>query len=676
MLTTARTLRTLLRPLAAAATAATASFTAAASSMKAAAGPSPPAQGSLEWLGSLCDHSYVNTLDVDPKAAENAPNKTKRPVMSGHYVPVRPTAIADPYLVAYAENFACGELGLTKDAVAGDPRFARVFGGGEDGADAVALGFVPFATPYALSIFGQPIPAPDPFNGNGYGDGRAVSLGEVVVPATGKRWEFQLKGGGTTPFCRGADGRAVLRSSVREFLAQEAMHALGISTTRSLSLVASRSETVARPWYRASLEPDTDDGAGGGGGGGDGGDDGGRRALMAAMGYGTEPDMMQREPCAVTTRVAPSFLRVGHVELHARRVRGVIACRDRARAKAQLEKLVRHVVFREYSDEVDASLPLQDQCLALLDAFAARLAALAAGWLSVGYVQSNFNSDNCLVGGRTMDYGPFGFVEAYDRHWVMWTGGGRHFAFMNQPQAAHANFVSFASALVPLLDEAGVAAAQASVDRFRATAKAAVDETWRKKLGLADTDGRRAAAAALFDGDDGLEELLQDTGPDWTIFWRQLAEVPAAAAAAVAGGATKLVDVQDTALLAPLAQAWYTAPDAALAARWAKWCRRWLAALAEDHGGGAGAGGAETPDAAAAAAVKAAMHAVNPKYVPREWMLVRAYRAAHDGDFAELHELAELFAAPFDEQGAARAAKYYRRTPACYVGRGGTAHMT
>ena len=661
MLTTARTLRTLLRPLAAAATAATASF-AASSGMKAAAGPSPPAQGSLEWLGSLCDHSYVNTLDVDPKAAENAPNKTKRPVMSGHYVPVRPTAIADPYLVAYAENFACGELGLTKDAVAGDPRFARVFGGGEDGADAVALGFVPFATPYALSIFGQPIPAPDPFNGNGYGDGRAVSLGEVVIPAAdggggpGKRWEFQLKGGGTTPFCRGADGRAVLRSSVREFLAQEAMHALGVSTTRSLSLVASRSETVQRPWYRASLEADTgdtpaEDGGGGGGGALD--------AAQRAMGYGREPDMLQHEPCAVTTRAAPSFLRVGHVELHARRVGGVIACADKARAKAQLAALVRHVVFREYSGDVDASAPLQAQCLGVLDAFGKRLARLAADWLRVGFVQSNFNSDNCLVGGRTMDYGPFGFVEKYDRHWVMWTGGGRHFAFMNQPQAAHANFVSFASALVPLLDRAGLGKAQACVDRFRAVASAAVNDTWRRKMGLG--EGRADDAGALFDGDDGLEELLQDTGPDWTIFWRQLGELPALAASGRAG--------DDVALLLPLKAAWYDAPDTALRARWAAWLRRWLAALEQDRGGAA-------LDAAAAAGVKAAMNAANPKYVPREWMLVRAYKAAHEGDFAPLNELHALFAAPFDEQSDAMARKYYRRTPTCHVGRGGTAHMT
>merc|ERR1719171_647115 len=127
-----------------------------------------------------------------------------------------------------------------------------------------------WATPYALAIMGQEFYDNCPFkNGNGYGDGRAVSVGEVVVK--GQRWEMQLKGGGTTPFCRGADGRAVLRSSVREFLASEAMHAMGVSTTRALSLVVSGSETSQRGWY-------------------------------SGRGRGRDPDMMVRESCAITTR--------------------------------------------------------------------------------------------------------------------------------------------------------------------------------------------------------------------------------------------------------------------------------------------------------------------------------------------------------------------------------------
>merc|ERR1719326_2088437 len=115
-------------------------------------------------------------------------------------------------------------------------------------------GFDSWATPYALSIMGQAMYDNCPFGtGNGYGDGRAISIGEVVAPS-GQRWEMQLKGGGRTPFCRGADGRAVLRSSLREFLASEAMHFLRVPTTRALSLVVSRTETTKRPWYSGARD--------------------------------------------------------------------------------------------------------------------------------------------------------------------------------------------------------------------------------------------------------------------------------------------------------------------------------------------------------------------------------------------------------------------------------------
>lgn len=158
-----------------------------------------------------------------------------------------------------------------------------------------------WCTPYALAIMGQRMVSNCPFgNGNGYGDGRAISVGELVTPHG--RQELQLKGAGRTPFCRGGDGRAVLRSSVREFLASEAMWHLGVDTTRALCLVVSGRDTARRAWYS-----------------------GGSR--------GREPDMMVDEACAISTRVAPSFLRVGHVDLFARR-----AARD-PEAMGQLEQM-------------------------------------------------------------------------------------------------------------------------------------------------------------------------------------------------------------------------------------------------------------------------------------------------------------------------------------------------
>jgi len=137
-----------------------------------------------------------------------------------------------------------------------------------------------------------------------------------------------------------------------------------------------------------------------------------------------------------------------------------------------------------YSTDVDQAASLTDQVLRVLDCYAQRLSVMVAGWLRVGYVQSNFNSDNCLASGRTMDYGPFGFVERFQSDWVMWTGGGEKFGFLNQPGAAFANYLTFASALAPLLEEDAIPRAQEAVDAFRPLVEATVNEMWAAKLGL------------------------------------------------------------------------------------------------------------------------------------------------------------------------------------------------
>ena len=283
-------------------------------------------------------------------------------------------------------------LGIDPAAAAIDPNFLRVFSG-DLAAPPAGFESRGWATPYALSIYGTPQqPNGAGFHGYGYGDGRAISIAEVLLPRGG-RMELQLKGGGRTPFSRGADGAAVLRSSVREFLASEAMFALGVPTTRALSLIASSDEVVMRPWYSPA----------------------------AADGVKHGGDVMQENKRAITTRVAPSFLRVGQFELYGRR-----AARGEAVGLEELELLARHALAREYPEQVDqaAGAPLQPQLLGMLREASGRLAHLATQWLRVGYVQSNFNSDNCLVGGHTMDYGPFGFLEKYDPRWGMWIGSG------------------------------------------------------------------------------------------------------------------------------------------------------------------------------------------------------------------------------------------------------------
>lgn len=287
-----------------------------------------------------------------------------RPVYNGHYVDVRPTPLKGPKLVVHSPEL-CEELGFGPDEAKSDA-FVKYFSGDVDGAFAgdpdiettdakdeddagmsaekaaegvaerrrYVTGVQTWATPYALSIMGRRYTNNCPYGtGDGYGDGRAISVGEVLVPHGGgegggsvyphsaSRYELQLKGGGQTPFCRGADGRAVLRSSIREFLASEAMHHLGVSTTRALSLIVSEGgDTSARPWYSSGSKarelPSMDDPRLARY------DIKQRREILSQLAAQakSDPDMLVEEKCAITTRVAPSFVRIGHLDLFARRV--------------------------------------------------------------------------------------------------------------------------------------------------------------------------------------------------------------------------------------------------------------------------------------------------------------------------------------------------------------------
>jgi len=548
----------------------------------------------MEKLVKASSHSWLEQLIPDPQTATYAPNKSSREVKSGHYVEVLPTPLKNPKLIATAPQML-QELGLT-EADANTPEFLAYFSGNK----MTVPGLRSWATPYALSIYGQEMYRNCPFgNGNGYGDGRAISVGEVVV--NGKRWEMQLKGAGKTPFCRGADGRAVLRSSVREFLVEECMNALGISGTRALSLIVSKSDTIDRPWYSSASatgeSPDDDE--------------------------GRQPDRMITEFTAIATRVSPSFLRVGHMELFSRRARG-----PAGRNLNELVLLAEHALFREYPHIKGPTL--QERLLQMAAEFRQRLTDLTAEWIRVGFCQGNFNSDNCLVGGRTMDFGPFGFIEVYQRDWNMWIGGGEHFSFMNQPLAGMMNFKSFAQSLVPLLDDKGVESLQVIMRDYQEIADKAVSAVFTRKMGLVTPNPE------LFDG----VEKLMHTGKnvDYTIFWRELARFPQS--------------------VADISAAFYKTPTNADA--WNKWLSAWGRAIAAEG----------RPTAEVAAQIRSA----NPKYVPREWMLVEAYKAAEAGDYSVLFRLQKLFEKPYDEQEEFQA-QYYRRAEMQSLERAGTAFM-
>ena len=551
----------------------------------------------MQQVATHADYSLLNQLTPDPQARTNGEDHDPREVFSGHYVPVKPTPLPDPALVAYSPTLLA-ELGFSDDLVHSED-FLRVFSGDLTAAPA-PMRRHGWATGYALSIYGQELIQQCPFRtGNGYGDGRALSILEGTFQ--GRRWEMQLKGAGRTPYCRGGDGRAVLRSSVREFLAQEHMHALGVPTTRSLSLIVSTSEGIQRPWYSENSRS-------------------------------TNPDRWVVDPAAISTRVASSFLRVGQLELFGRRARK----QEHPQAAAELEQILRHAIDREYRPEISPDLPLGEQLLAFTRAFRDRLTDLVAHWIRVGYCQGNFNSDNCAVGGFTLDYGPFGFMELFDPAYQPWTGGGNHFAFFNQPAAAQQNFHMFWQTIRTWqgFDAAQLDALDALREGFSALMREKLDQVWVAKLGLA------SDAPALV---QRLLALMQQTAVDYTILFRELSHLP------------------DT--LTPLRASFYHPPSVD-ESEWTAWLCDWRAALKLDG------------DTRTAEQVSEQMKRVNPQYILREWQLVPAYTEASEGDIRRIHALQEVMTQPYAEQDEDTQQRYYARKPIDTFGLGGVSHMS
>lgn len=570
----------------------------------------------LDDLAKLTSYSLMDSLNCDPDSTVNGEDHYPRQVFSGHYVPVKPTPIENPVYVTHSKTFF-DELGFA-DSLATSQDFIKLFSGD--------LTYVPepirqvgWASGYALSIYGTEYTQQCPFQtGNGYGDGRAISVLEAII--RGQRWEMQLKGGGRTPYCRGADGRAVLRSSIREFLAQEHMHALGVPTSRSLSLYASTTERVRRPWYS--------DGS-----------------------ASTEPDIVITEPVAISTRVAPSFIRVGQLELFARRV----VSHAHENAMDELEKIVLHAIDREYADVIDTNLNIETKVILLAKAFRERLTSLIAKWIRVGYCQGNFNSDNCAVGGFTLDYGPFGFCETFDPLYQPWIGGGRHFSFFNQPTAAAHNFAMFCKALQPLLkaDKRYLSELEEVRQGFADVIQTQLEKMWAAKLGL---EGYNEALVSE------LISLMTFTTVDYTIFFRELSQLP------------------DN--VEPLKKSFYGELNASendtksatsnaqdIEQHWSTWLDKWQMLLGiSDKNNSNPTRSRET--------ISSQMKRVNPKYILREWQLVAAYKQAAEGEYTLLHELQDVITQPYAEQSKEIEKKYYRLMPQEMSDIGGVSHYS
>ncbi len=555
----------------------------------------PPTTETFDEFIERADYSLMDSLQADPQSRDDGHDHYPRQVFSGHYVPVTPTAIPAPEYIAHSKTLF-NEMGLSHDLVL-DEQFRRLFSG-DISVARNPMRPIGWATGYALSIYGTEYIQQCPFGtGNGYGDGRAISVFEGLFK--GRRWEMQLKGGGPTPYCRGADGRAVLRSSVREFLVQEYMQALGVPTSRSLTLYVSRTEAVSRPWYSKNS-----------------------RSI--------NPDILMNDHAAITTRVAPSFLRVGQLELFARRARS----NAHQGALHELEMIVRHLIERNYRQVIDPNLSFTDQLVELAHLFRKRLISLVANWIRVGYCQGNFNSDNCAAGGFTLDYGPFGFCELFDPRFQPWTGGGEHFSFFNQPVAAEANYQMFWAAIRPLITDRAEALARLDQirDGFAVAMSQEIENMWTKKLGLRNYDATMV---------NELLQLMILSKVDYTIFFRKLSHIPEQ--------------------LTALKESFYLPNSEQADAQWNSWLQRWRNRI-KSYG--------------EIKVTSTEMKRVNPKYTWREWLVEPAYKKAAQGDYSLVKELQAILSNPYDKQTSTIEKRYDRLKPEKFFNVGGISHYS
>ncbi len=457
---------------------------------------------------------------------------------------LQPTPVPSPYLVCASP--AAARLIDLDPAEFGTERFIEAFAGNR-----ILPGSLPLAAVYSGHQFGV-------WAGQ-LGDGRAILLGDL--PARGEseppgRVELQLKGAGLTPYSRMGDGRAVLRSSIREFLCSEAMAALGIPTSRALAVV------------------------------------------------GSDMRVMRETPetSAIATRIAPTFVRFGSFEhwfYHDR--------------NTELKILADYVIDRFYPALRDSANPYRE----LLAEVTRRTATLIAQWQAVGFMHGVMNTDNMSILGLTIDYGPFGFMEAFDaRHICNHTDQQGRYSYQMQPQIGQWNCFALGQALLPLIGE--IDDAQSALDVYKPAYDGRLDQLLHAKLGLQTVEP----------DDTGLIEamfsLLQANHADFTLFFRRLGELRR----------------DDDSADGPLRDLFIDR------AAFDAWAAGYRARLRREN----------SEDAAR----RAAMHAVNPKYVLRNYLAQIAIEKAQNKDFSEIGSLLAVLEKPFDEQPGN---EHYARLP-------------
>ena len=421
----------------------------------------------------IFDNRFINELPEDP---EN--NNFCRQVTGACYSRVMPSKVSRPLLLAYSREMAV-ELGLTEaDCMSND--FAQVFSGNQ-----ILAGMEPYAMCYGGHQFGN-------WAGQ-LGDGRAINLGELINYKN-QRWVLQLKGAGLTPYSRNADGLAVLRSSVREFLCSESMYHLGVPTTRALSLVLTGEQVVRDMFY-----------------------DGRAKA----------------EQGAIVCRVAPSFIRFGSFQIFT------------ARAEHDLlRQFVDFTIRTDFSYLFNEAVVLsKTEYLLWFKEVCRKTAEMLIHWQRVGFVHGVMNTDNMSILGLTIDYGPYGWLDDYDPDWTPNTtdAGERRYRYGQQPQIALWNLVQLANAIHPLIDD--VELLQEALTVYNQTFAQGWQAMMAGKLGFKQFEPETDEELC-----QQLLSLLAEVETDMTIFYRKLAlfEVDSLSA-----------NFSDEQLLAPLLDAYY-----------------------------------------------------------------------------------------------------------------------
>ena len=494
----------------------------------------------------------INNTFTDELPADAITANTRRQVTEACYSFVAPTETEAPQLLHYSKETA-DLLGISKEEAESE-EFLKVFTG-----NALLPDTKPYAMCYGGHQFGH-------WAGQ-LGDGRAINLAEVENK--GKRWAIQLKGAGATPYSRTADGLAVLRSSVREYLCSEAMFHLGVPTTRALSL---------------SLSGD---------------------AVMRDMLYDGNAAY---EKGAVVCRVSPSFLRFGSYEIFS--ARG-----DKETLKTVVDYTIKHFYPTLTQDK--------QGYIDLFRAVSLKTLDMIIHWQRVGFVHGVMNTDNMSILGLTIDYGPYGWLEGYDKRWTPNTTDAEHkrYQFGKQSNIALWNLLKLANALYPLIEEAEPL--EEILNEYKTLYAGKYLGMMKAKLGLELADEKDLKLI------QHLEDNLQRTETDMTIFFRNLSQL---------NKGLEMPEKDNLSFLDVVKDAFYQPEEikGEVLFFWKDWFGLYLARLQKET--------------ASDAERKQKMNTINPKYVLRNYMSQVAIDAADKGDYSVVDELFTLLKNPYDEQ--------------------------